>query len=101
MSIRRCIGLILVILAGLALAYDLVTGLAGGGTLGLLSLGELWGHLNAASLNLVQAIEQRYLFPALWDPILVTLLLSPASLAVGVLGLALYLYPIKSSEIAT
>jgi hypothetical protein len=101
MPVRRVIGLGLVLLAALTLAYDLVIGLSGGGTLGFASLGELWGRLSAGSLNLVQAIVQRYLFPALWDPVLVTLLLLPAWLVVGVPGLLLYLYPVKSLKPAT
>lgn len=93
MSIRRVIGFGLIALGVLMLGYDLVTGLSGAGTLGFASLGELWGRVSSASLNLVQAIVQRYLFPALWDPVLVMLLLLPAWIVVGVPGLLLYLYP--------
>jgi hypothetical protein len=96
MSIRRVIGSCLVVLAALTLAYDLATGLSGGGTLGFASVGEVWGRLSAPSLNLVQAIVQRYLFPALWDPVLITLLLLPAWLTAGILGLILYFNPAKS-----
>jgi hypothetical protein len=96
MSIRRVIGFGLIALGVLMLGHDLVTGLSGAGTLGFASLGELWGRYSAASLNLVQAIVQRYLFPALWDPVLVTLLLLPAWIVVGVPGLLFYVYPAKS-----
>ena len=101
MSIRRVIGLSLIALGALTLGYDLVTGLSGAGPLGFVSLGELWGRFSAASLNLVQAIVQRYLLPALWDPVLVTLLLLPAWIVVGVPGLLFYLYPAKSLKTAT
>ena len=57
--------------------------------------------MSAASLNLVQAVVQRYLLPALWDPVLVTLLLLPAWIVVGVPGLLFYLYPAKSLKNAT
>ncbi|MGQ0673151.1 MAG: hypothetical protein ACT4N2_09775 [Hyphomicrobium sp.] len=101
MSMRRVIGLGFFALALLILGYDLVTGLSGAGTLGFAFLGEQWGRISAASLNLVQAIVQPYLFPALWDPILVTLLLLPAWVVFGVPGLLFYLYPANSLKIAT
>ncbi len=101
MSMRRVIGLGFIALGTLMLGYDLVTGLSGAGPLGFASLGELWGRLSAASLNLVQAIVQRYLFPALWDPVLVTLLLLPAWFVFGVPGLLFYLYLAKSLKTAT
>ena len=101
MSVRRLLGLGLLGLAVVLFAYDLVTGLSGAGTLGFNSLGDLWGRLNAASLNLVQAMVQRYLFPALWDPVLVTFLLLPAWLVFGVPGLLLTLSGRKSAPAAT
>lgn len=101
MSVRRLLGLGLIGLAVVFLAYDLVTGLSGAGTLGFNSLGDLWGRLSAASLNLVQAIVQRYLFPALWDPVLVTFLLLPAWLVFGVPGLLLILSGRKPTPAVT
>lgn len=101
MSVRRSLGLALLGLAAVLLAYDLVTGLSGAGTFGFNSLGDLWGRLSAASLNLVQAIVQRYLFPALWDPVLVTFLLLPAWLVFGVPGLLLTLSGRKSVPAVT
>ena len=40
-----------------------------------LALGQLWYDLNRSSLNLVQAVVQRYIHPFLWDPIIVSILL--------------------------
>ena len=59
------------------------------GTYRTIATGELWFDLHAASLNAAQAGIQRYLFPALWDPIVVTILLWPAWAVLGVPGLAL------------
>lgn len=101
MSVRRLLGLAFLGLAVVLIAYDLATGLSGAGPLGFHSLGDLWGRLSAASLNLVQAIVQRYLFPALWDPVLVTFLLLPAWLVFGVPGLLLTLSGRKSAPAAT
>jgi hypothetical protein len=52
-----------------------------------LALGQLWFDLNRSSLNLVQAVVQRYIHPFLWDPIIVTILLCWAFVVLIVLGL--------------
>ena len=87
MSVRRMLGLGFVAFAALALAHDLATS----GVSGFMSLGDAWGKLNAPSLNLVQAIVQRYIHPAAWDPVLVTVLLLPVWLTLVVPGLLLCL----------
>jgi len=51
--------------------------------------GELWFRIDSASLNLSQAVIQRYVAPWLWDPAIVTVLLAPAWLVLGVPGLLL------------
>ena len=52
-----------------------------------LAVGQLWFDLNRSSLNLVQAVVQRYIHPFLWDPIIVTILLCWAFAVLMVLGL--------------
>ena len=52
-----------------------------------IALGQLWFDLNRSSLNLVQAVVQRYVHPYLWDPIIVTILLWWAFAVLMVLGL--------------
>ena len=52
-----------------------------------LALGQLWFDLNPSSLNLVQAVVQRYIHPFLWDPIIVAILLCWAFAVLMVLGL--------------
>ena len=48
-------------------------------------LGEVWFALDPFSLNLVQAVIQRYVHPAIWDNVAVPLLLtSTALVALGV-----------------
>jgi hypothetical protein len=51
-----------------------------------IALGQLWYDLSRSSLNLVQAVTQRYIHPFLWDPIIVNILLSWAFLVLMVLG---------------
>lgn len=57
----------------------------------LFVFGEVLFRLAPESLNLVQAIIQRYLFPWLWDPAIQTALLWPAWPVLGGVGAALYL----------
>jgi len=54
-----------------------------------IALGQLWYQLNRSSLNLVQAVVQRYFHPFLWDPIIVSILLSWAFAVLMILGVLL------------
>jgi len=54
-----------------------------------ISLGQLWYDLSRSSLNFVQAVVQRYIHPFLWDPIIVSILLSWAFVVLMVLGVLL------------
>jgi len=47
-------------------------------------LGELWYRLSPGSLNLLQAIVERYIWPPLWDPAIVGVLRLPALLVFAV-----------------
>ena len=53
------------------------------------ALGEFWHLWHAPSLNLLQAIVERYVLPQLWSHALLPLLLSPAWIVAGVKGAAL------------
>ncbi len=55
--------------------------------------GELWFSLSSDSLNLVQAVTQRYVSPSLWDPTIVALLKMPAIGALGLLTVVFGAYP--------
>ena len=88
MIVGRVIGWVLVV-AGIAILARDLFGWINEGTFVLVAAGELWFNLHDGSLNLIQAVTQRYIFPQLWDPIAVTVLLWPAFLVVGVPGLIL------------
>ena len=63
-----------------------------------IALGQLWYQLNRSSLNLIQAVIQRYIHPFLWDPIIVSVLLSWAFAVLMILGaLLLVLFRRRSS----
>jgi hypothetical protein len=52
-------------------------------------LGQTWFDLDSSSLNLAQALVQRYIHPAVWDPAIQTILQWPTFLVGGVTGIAL------------
>ena len=52
-------------------------------------LGALWFSIDPFSLNLVQAVIERYVWEPLWDPVLVAVLQLPAAPVFGVLGVLL------------
>ncbi|MEQ9520378.1 MAG: hypothetical protein RLN89_13165 [Parvibaculum sp.] len=48
--------------------------------------GEVWFALSSNTLNLMQAVTQRYLTPGLWDPGIVSILKLPAVATLGALA---------------
>lgn len=88
------LGVLLLALALVALLYELVMAAQTGGYR-TIAAGELWFRLHAYSLNLAQAITQRYLLPSLWDPVIVSLLQWPAWSIIGAPGaiLAFLFFP--------
>ena len=80
-------GLLLLIAAALlGLAFF---GEAGAGGTRFMALGALWFWLSPGSLNLVQAVTERYLSVALWDHLIFPLVQQPAVLVFGVAGAVL------------
>ena len=65
--------LIAVVLIGLD-GYDWIQS----GDFRIKVLGERWNAVHALSLELLQAGIQRYVWPPLWDPGIITILLWPA-----------------------
>jgi hypothetical protein len=53
------------------------------GTYDPLQLGTLWYQIDRASLNLVQAVIERHVYPALWQDVIFPLLVWPAWLVLG------------------
>ena len=84
----RIIGWVLVAAALVLFGAGAFASLEAGADQGM-ALGRIWFGLDAASLNLAQAVVQRYLHPSLWDPAIITLLRWPGWLVSGVPGVAL------------
>ena len=77
----RAVGLLFLLATVLVLCFDLADG-----GVSFEPLGALWYSLNAGSLNLVQAVIERYIWEPLWDPVLIAVLQWPAAPTFGVLG---------------
>ena len=86
--VARLFGLFFLLAALLVVAADLAAAGQGSDT-EIMSLGALWYSLNPASLNLVQAVIERYIWEPLWDPVLLAVLQWPAAPAFGLLGVVL------------
>ncbi len=86
----RVVGAVFV-LAGLVLLVRDLMPLARDGGFQPEALGQLWYATDPGSLNLLQAVTQRYLLPVLWDSGMVWLLLQPAFVVALVIGVLLWL----------
>jgi hypothetical protein len=84
--IGRLLGWIAIGAALAVLAIDGWTWMTVGG-FRLMAAGEVWFRLDPASLNLSQAVVQRYVANWLWDPVVTSVLLAPAAAVFGALGL--------------
>jgi hypothetical protein len=90
MIVGRVIGWIVFLAGAAVLARDLMVWLDTKAWAPI-ALGQLWYQLARPSLNLTQAIIQRYVLAYLWDPIIVSILLRPAFAVLMVLGILLIL----------
>ena len=76
------LGWLLIVAAAAAAAWDLL-GPRAAGAPRLRPAGQLWYEIDSGSLNLVQAVIERYVWAPLWDPAIATVLLAPAPLIVS------------------
>ncbi len=91
MMMLRVLGAWSLILAMVILTIDATKSLATSeGQWIATPLGEHWFKLDAPSLNTAQAVIERYVSPALWDPVILSILQVPSWIFFGVLGLVLY-----------
>ena len=75
--ILRFFGALALLFAALALGVALSLSIEAGGP-AFRPLGEWWFVMSKSTLNLMQAVIQRYLLPEIWDPGVQTILLWPA-----------------------
>ncbi|MFZ3235361.1 MAG: hypothetical protein WA417_11500 [Stellaceae bacterium] len=90
MTVWRVVGWIL-LLAGLSVLVRDVVAWFDSKTWAPIALGQLWYEFDRSSLNLAQAVVQRYVSPLLWDRVVVCVLSCWASVALIGLGAAILL----------
>ena len=88
MIVGRILGWLLILCALMALGAELVR-YFDTGHYRVLVAGKLWFDIDRSSLNLTQAVVQRYVHPALWDNFFAPALLLPAWAVFGIPGLLL------------
>ncbi len=54
-------------------------------------LGQIWFEIDPPSLNVTQAVVERYISPFVWDPLIASLLQVPGVALFAVLGLVFLL----------
>ena len=84
--IFRFLGFWIFAAALVALVHDGARSIAANAVV-VTSLGELWFSLSPPSLNLTQAVIERYTLPFLWDPVLLWVLKAPAAVVLIVIAL--------------
>ena len=90
MVVGRIIGWLLIVLAVAAAGHEAISSLDAG-NYAKLAFGALWAKIDIASLNLVQAVVQRDIWPWLWDGVILPILLFPAWAVLSVPGILLVL----------
>ncbi len=84
------LGSAFLIASAIALATDIMHAIDAG-QFAFTPLGKTWFQLDSSSLNFCQAIIQRYTFPEIWDPGIVTVLNWPTIFVFAGLGVILLL----------
>lgn len=86
--VLRALGAVLLALAIISGISDASRSIAES-AVSLKPLGQMWFELSPDTLNLSQAVVQRYIHPAVWDPGLQSLLTWPAWAVFSGLGMML------------
>ena len=89
-----------VILAGgfIALIYDGTKSIAGG-SLVFTPLGQIWNNVHSTSLQLLQPAIERHVSPFLWDPVVLSILTTPAWIVFAIIGAILMLIGSKKKPL--
>tara|TARA_R110002126_G_scaffold258315_7_gene401272 strand:- start:850 stop:1170 length:321 start_codon:yes stop_codon:yes gene_type:complete len=97
--ISKTLSLIFLAIAIIAAVVDALQSVAQG-KLSLTPLGATWFNFHSDSLNLSQALIQRYVHPFVWDPIMQWILLQPTLIIFLVLSLIFYMISYKRKSAA-
>ena len=84
-AIFRMLSVVFLVLAVILLVIDVTRSIADSAIV-LTPLGQVWFDWSPDTLNLSQAVVQRYLHPYVWDPIIQSVLLAPGWSIFGILA---------------
>jgi len=86
--VLRVIGWLLIVAALFALGWDIFLWIHNG-RMAFTPTGAAWYHVSPGTLNLLQAVIERHIWKTLWNPLILTVLLQPLWLVLGIPGLLL------------
>ena len=86
----RFVGFVILAVGFIALIYDGTKSIAGGAMV-FTPLGQHWNNFHSTSLQLLQPAIERHVAVWLWDPVVLSILTTPAWLVLGILGAILML----------
>jgi ABC-type Fe3+ transport system permease subunit len=89
--VLRVIGWLLLLAALVVLGLDVASWIREGHWV-MTPAGKLWYEISRNSLSLAQAGIERHVWKPLWDPVILTVLLQPAWLVLGLPGALLALF---------
>ncbi len=84
--IFRMLALLSLLLAAVTAILDITRSIADS-TIVMTALGQDWFNFSPSTLNFSQAMVQRYVHPAIWDPGIQTILQAPSWVVFGSLAL--------------
>ncbi len=87
-----------ILAAAIALTYDITAAYQTGAKLVFASLGKDWEAISPSSLNALQTGIERHVARALWDPLVLGILKTPAFAAFAVFGVLLYILGMRRSR---
>jgi hypothetical protein len=86
----RLLGAWFLLLAMVAAVVDATKNLASGGHLVVTPLGEQWASLSPSTLEIAKTAVVANVGPALWNPVITTILQMPSWFVFGLAGAFLY-----------
>jgi hypothetical protein len=89
--IVRIIGWLLIAVALVVLGLDFLAASANETDFNMVPMGQLWFEVHPGSLNLIQALIERYVWPPLWHSGISPILQLPAAAVIAGLGVLLLL----------
>ncbi len=86
----RWLGMIILIVALVVAVFDIIHYVGAGGDFPR-AVGDWWFRLHSDSLLIAQPAIERHVLPALWDPVILTILQWPLAIVLAAIGVVFIL----------